>query len=180
MKVNLSASCYWWVLVVYDSPNALKRAVLWSTLSDISKSIKGDWIMAGYFNSMLYTNEKKRDCPLRDSDCENFHSFMQDCGLLDLGFKGSLFMWEWNNIVERLDKCLSNLSWRLNNSKALVFHLPKLISNHCPILLVVKQSLEGERKGKPFKFLVAWLLHEDFDFVVAKSWKEKTSIIKAI
>ena len=62
-----------------------------------------------------------------------------ELGAVDLGFTGNGFTWSrrWgkNSITERLDRGITNISWRLSFLKAIIHHLGAIKSDHCPILL---------------------------------------------
>ena len=104
-------------------------------------SVSLPWVLLGDFNDMLSDNEKLGGLPVNRTHISAFRNFMDKCGLMDLGFHSPRFMWTnkspmWqSNIKERLDRGLGNAEWTLLFPAAEVHHLPKVKSDHCPILL---------------------------------------------
>ena len=75
---------------------------------------------------------------------QQFREVIDECGFMDLGFKGSKFTWSKHfengvSIWERLDRCLVNNSWFMKFGGSRVFHLSYNSSDHVPILI----SLSG-------------------------------------
>ena len=100
---------------------------------------------------------------------------MDNYGLMDLGFQGPGFMWtnkslDWHhNIKEWLDRGLGNAEWKLLFPATEIFHLPRVKSDHCPILLNI-DPLEP-KTPKSFQFEQMWLTDSTFTTLVSDSWK---------
>ncbi|XP_075103192.1 uncharacterized protein LOC142177960 [Nicotiana tabacum] len=98
---------------------------------------------------------------------------MNTCDLFDLGFKGSIYTW-WNGraeedcIFKRLDRCMANIEFQQMFPGIEVTHLPKIGSDHCPMLL--KCDLETIVIKKSFRFLNFWTKHPTFKDVVNANW----------
>ncbi|XP_029150708.1 uncharacterized protein [Arachis hypogaea] len=60
-----------------------------------------------------------------------------------------------------------------------VRHLPKLKSDHLPILLDF-QMAEHDRGPKPFRFLALWVLHNDYKNMVERSWNNRNNLLQNI
>ena len=71
--------------------------------------------------------------------------------------------------MQRLDKALANLDWRILFHEAIVTHLDTppthTHSDHCPILLSLCPSL-SRSPPRPFRFENIWLSHPDFRNIV--------------
>lgn len=73
--------------------------------------------------------------------CEMFSNWINDCGLMDLGFIGFIFTWkgpQWvglDRVFKRLDRALCNASWRLRFEEATVSVLPRVNSDHHLLLI---------------------------------------------
>lgn len=84
-----------------------------------------------------------------------FREALLSCGLVDLGFKGNIFM--WNNghddsdfVQERLDRVCVTLEWQELFSHVEVTHIQAAHSNHVPILITTSQpNHQGRRKKFP-------------------------------
>ena len=108
---------------------------------------------------------------------------MDKCGLMNLGFQGPRFTWTnkspaWNGpIQERLDRGLGNAEWKLLFPTAEIHHLPRVKSNHCPIMLLTDPC---ERKPpKPFRFEQMWLTDPSFPSVVEQGQKASGGVPSA-
>src|SRR3954470_19652118 len=99
--------------------------------------------------------------------------------LLNLGFHGPAFTWSRGRVQARLDRVISNRSWFQKYTNNTIMHLPKVKSDHCPILLRVADRRHVITSQKPFRFLASWLLHEDFSRFVQDNWNNTCSVQKA-
>lgn len=94
-------------------------------------------------------------------------------GLKDLGFRGNTYTWANNKhgqayVAARLDRAFSNTSWLDSFVDPLITHLPKLCSDHSPLLLSHRTRLSSA--NIPFKFEAMCLSHDSFFKVVETSW----------
>ncbi|XP_019160892.1 PREDICTED: uncharacterized protein LOC109157440 [Ipomoea nil] len=110
----------------------------------------------------------------------DFALWIQNEGLIDLGFSGSKLTWVKEGSVNplkgtRLDRALCNVDWKLRFPDVTVTHLPRISSDHAPILL---QNKGGRKRSNisPFIFQAAWLTHPDFRTVVRHLWREDQSL----
>lgn len=101
-----------------------------------------------------------------------FADFVQDIGLVDLGYNGNPFTWcnkrhGMAKIKERLDRGLSNHEWLLLFPDALVHHLPTAAADHNPI----KITTDGNGSPpKPFKFESFWTRDNSSHSIIASAW----------
>lgn len=49
-----------------------------------------------------------------------------------------------------------------------VYHLPRLISDHCPVLFLSKDGMDSD-SYKPFRFQHMWCKHPDFKAFVERN-----------
>lgn len=128
---------------------------------------------------MLVADEKQGGSSRGSKPCPFFHSCLQSCELLDLGYRGPKYTWHRGTVSERLDRGLCNLNWRARFDKAVIDHLPRIKSDHRPILLSL--NLHSPHRGAaPFRFLGSWLLHRDFRPFVARTWNNSLNITQAM
>ncbi|CAN1136235.1 hypothetical protein LINPERHAP2_LOCUS9347 [Linum perenne] len=71
-------------------------------------------------------------------------------------------------LFEHLDRSLTNDTWMLRFYFTKVRHLPRLYSDHQPIL-VCFEDIIWSSVCWPFKFLTPWLKHENFGAVLQDS-----------
>ena len=113
--------------------------------------------------------------PLNKTRIAAFKNCMDKCGLMDLGFQRPRFTWTnkspaWHGLIqERLDRGLGNAEWKLLFPMAEIHHLPRVKSDHCPIMLLTDPC--ERHPSKPFRFEQMWLTDPFFPSVVEQSWK---------
>lgn len=129
---------------------------MWSNLSKMAELHSLPRLVIGYFNKILNGEDKfggRRNINL--TRAIEFKRCIDSCDLMDLGFYGPKFTWSnlrqvFDLILERLDRCFANPSWRLLYLEASVTHLPRVFPDHCPNLIELVKS--RTTRNKPFKF----------------------------
>lgn len=123
--------------------------------------------MGGDFNEIKNVEERK-GCSRKDRGMRDFNNFMSKLEVSDLPMLGRQFTWSnsqdgarWS----RLDRFMFNPEW-LVKFKFKLSGLPRVISDHCPVLLLEDEIDWGPR---PFKFINAWILHPLFLPLVKKT-----------
>ncbi|CAN1186890.1 hypothetical protein LINPERHAP2_LOCUS38390 [Linum perenne] len=101
------------------------------------------------------------------------------CGLVDLPFFRPRFTWSRNNVYSRLDRALVNSAWLQSCPDSSVVDLHKLKSDHRPILLRPCFQVYSPNV-KLFRFIVAWLSHVSFNFVLSNKWNTSSGLPKAL
>ncbi|XP_057444746.1 uncharacterized protein LOC130736989 [Lotus japonicus] len=160
------------VTFVYGSPNCTVRDILWRELRRLASQISGPWLVAGDFNSYLSASNKLGGGPPNLSSMNKFRDCLDACSLSDLEFKGPPFTWEGRGVKERIDWALSNDNWLLSFPEATILHLPRLKSDHKPILIKLGGG-QRDASQRPFRFLAAWLTHADFPRLVEEACPAK-------
>ncbi|GMI80935.1 hypothetical protein like AT1G43760 [Hibiscus trionum] len=92
-----------------------------------------------------------------------------------MGFHGPFYTWERGDLKQRLDRCVCNEEWLAEYPTSGVFHLPKLESDHCPVLLT-SGGENGSRVSRPFRYLTSWAEHPDFHRLVTEVWREERNV----
>ncbi|KAL4347073.1 hypothetical protein GQ457_17G019390 [Hibiscus cannabinus] len=132
---------------VYASPNRQQRAKLWSQLLILQPEANTPWVLG----------------------------FIEDAGLIDMGFSGPQFTWKRGDLSQRLDRCLCNSRWYSEFVQSEVIHLQRLGSDHRPILLDTGMD-SNQRKSSLFRYISAWNDHPDFINMLKDSWNDSRSI----
>ncbi|KAL5760949.1 hypothetical protein ACOSQ2_019787 [Xanthoceras sorbifolium] len=128
----------WVTTVVYANPSCGIRKNLWQYLNLIRGCFVGPWVVLGDFNEITHLAEKKggRAC---FSDT-GFRDWINVNCLVDLGFVGQKFTWMTKRGVNddiwcRLNRAVCSIDWRMMFPEGFVRHLPRINSDHCPIVL---------------------------------------------
>ena len=90
---------------------------------------------------------------------KEFREVLDECGLMDLGFRGEKYTWKGKRsrglVLERLDRAVANNNWFSSNPGTQVQHLHSHTSDHKPI--IVKPNGILHLPNRPFKFEKMWL-----------------------
>ena len=125
-------------------------------LNQNSLLLKDPWLIAGDFNIVVDAEETTNPRYLNQKRCSSFIHWIPKHGLIDLGYSGPKFTWTRGISSEifkgaRLDYELSNTDWRIHFPQAEVIILPKVNSNHSPMLIILSRP-QIPYLGKQFKF----------------------------
>ncbi|XP_061348098.1 uncharacterized protein LOC133293538 [Gastrolobium bilobum] len=138
---------------IYASPSQNVRNNLWEDLRKLSETMNRLWLLGGDFNEIAYTHEKIGGVPANLTKCANFSSVLEDYQVTDLGCDGPLFTWKgpkWTNlrrIFKRLDRVVANLEWRMMFDDARVSSLPRILSDHNPLLIKLFENSDKKVFG---------------------------------
>ena len=158
------------ITAIYASPVPTVRKQLWINLNRLALGMGDPWLIGGDFNAFIHASEKMGGSSRRQGTCSLFSEWINNNSLYDLGFKGTKFTWSRGSVAERLDRTISNGLWLNKFQEASTWHLPRIHSDHCPLLVHFGNS-SGAREGKSlFRFQVAWLLNYGFNKLVREEW----------
>ncbi|KAH9696901.1 reverse transcriptase domain-containing protein [Citrus sinensis] len=157
LKISAHNVTQAWVTAVYASPNSSRRHELWQELNCIARSMHDPWLVGGDFNSILYAEEKRGGSQLGTGICPLFNSWFHANKMVDLPFSGPWFTWVRGSLSKRLDHVLSNKDWILKFDNYSVTNLPRVDSDHRPVLVRFERNGRGMGSIKPFRFLAAWM-----------------------
>lgn len=99
-----------------------------------------------------------------------FKKWIDRAAVIDMGFQGPMFTWTNNTVKERLDRCICNDDWRLLFPEAKVFHLARMSSDHCPLLIKLFPHAQVSRTNPPFRFHSMWMQHEIYNDLISTTW----------
>ena len=91
-----------------------------------------------------------------------FDGCVSECELIDPLQRNAFVTWSNMQdfpIGKRLDRFLYSKEWELRFPQSLKEALPRLTSDHCPIVIDTNPFKRGPT---PFRFENMWLLHLDF------------------
>uniref|UniRef100_A0A2N9G0U3 Reverse transcriptase domain-containing protein n=1 Tax=Fagus sylvatica TaxID=28930 RepID=A0A2N9G0U3_FAGSY len=131
------------------------------------------------FNYVVEESEKEGGNRGSTSTLNFLKELLFELEAIDLGFSGNLFRW-WNKrwgrgaIRERLDREISNPSWRLAFPKASVFHLGAINSDHAR-LLVDTNPADDFYPRLNLRFVAMWVRDPRCGGVIKEAWKSKVT-----
>ncbi|XP_019455197.1 PREDICTED: uncharacterized protein LOC109356329 [Lupinus angustifolius] len=161
--------------VVYAHNLYMQRRTLWKDIIDTMSSNSGPWSYIGDFNVVLGSHECRGLRLPSKITSEDFQNFTEDADLIHLNTRGVDFTWtnkrRGASLTEkRLDRVLCNEDWISSWNQVLCCTLPRISSDHNPILFC---SLDSDaRRSSYFRFLKMWTSHPDCIRVIADAWKE--------
>lgn len=124
----------------------------------LSSFVNGLWCCVGDFNAFLHASEKLSAHPPLVKQMEDFGAALEDCQLIDLGFRGYKFTWNNKrpstaNTRERLDRAVANKEWLDMFSASTVLHKFSHASDHMPLILQTGMDNSfHSRIARGFKF----------------------------
>ncbi|XP_028066189.1 uncharacterized protein LOC114269125 [Camellia sinensis] len=163
------------ILINIYAPNeARARKILWDELLSLRVSFDLPWCIGGDFNEIIRIGERK-GCLTISASMKQLSDMVANLELRDLPLQGRSFTWSNNQEADRwsrLDRFLLHSQW-LDRFDFKQWGLQRLLSDHCPILLMVDNRDWGP---KPFRFLNAWTSHPKFLNVVKRAWNQSVHL----
>ncbi|KAF5464386.1 hypothetical protein F2P56_014464 [Juglans regia] len=177
LQDNTTADDSWFFTGVYGQPDPSRRHETWNLLRSLKVPSDKGWLLMGDFNEVLSPNEKCGGRIRTDKQIQAFSEVIDDCELLDLGFKGNPFTWcnkrePAQCISERLDRCLANLKWKALFKMASVSHGSVAYSDHVPIKLQLQVNRMPRKGKKLFRFEAMWVEEKSCKTIIEKAWGE--------
>ncbi|KAJ8431281.1 hypothetical protein Cgig2_007614 [Carnegiea gigantea] len=172
----------WFLTIVYGNPHVQVRERLWTELHQFSAQCSIPWLVARDFNETTSMEERNHGGSDTLRRCTKFKFWIENTGLIDLGFSGPKFTWSRGRCWEtrkcaRLDRALCKREWRTRFQEGAVRHLIQSHSDHNPLLISTLGFTSQSRGKKPFRFQGAWMTHQDFDQVIRANWQTQVPII---
>jgi endonuclease/exonuclease/phosphatase family metal-dependent hydrolase len=110
------------------------------------------WLCVGDFNEVLAVEEQFGTNEREEWQVQAFQETVNDCRLTDLGFHGLLYTWDnrqtgSRNVKARLDRALGDEAFLNRLGESEVYHIPLVESDHCGLLVEVRERVAGGRLG---------------------------------
>ncbi|CAN1182365.1 hypothetical protein LINPERHAP2_LOCUS35925 [Linum perenne] len=102
-----------------------------------------------------------------------FVHYIEDYGFLDLGFICPRYTWFRVSFQECLDRGLASISWKSTFPEATIHHLPRLRSDHRPILVNFFGLTAPCKLKRPFRFIILGMANPDFPCLLSSMWKSE-------
>jgi exonuclease III len=173
MFQNVEDQFVWALGGVYGPNLDVERRILWEELAGVMSLWEIPWVIGGDFNIVRFPSE--RSCGSNYSTAMmEFSDFIAEQGLVDIPLVGGQFTWSNNQedeIWSRIDRFLISPSWEDHYPDVMQKRLPRVCSDHFPLLLECGDSRGGK---KYFKFENMWLKYEGFVDKVKSWWDSYT------
>uniref|UniRef100_A0A2N9J257 Reverse transcriptase domain-containing protein n=1 Tax=Fagus sylvatica TaxID=28930 RepID=A0A2N9J257_FAGSY len=134
---------------------------MWEELAGVVTWWGVPWVVGGDFNAIRFPSERLGASHFTSS-MHAFSDFISSCRLRDLPLEGGLFTWSnnrENEAMSRIDRFLFSEDWDGFFPMILQKRLPRILSDHFPIILECGDFSRGRR---PFRFENMWLKAEGF------------------
>lgn len=174
-----SGNTSWFLTAIYASPNYASRRDDWTNIQLLSEKVTGAWMILGDWNQIIGADEVRGGL-FYLSRVEELMDVFHSCGLSTVNTQGGKFTWsrprgDASRIYKRLDRAVSNLDWISIFTNSYLRILPRIGSDHCPILLHC--GTPPARALPPFRWEASWALIPDYDKVVTDAWTRQASSI---
>ena len=127
------------------------------------------WCLGGDFNAVRFP-EEGRNAPRLTAEMRRFSEVIGELGLRDFPLSRGPFTWIGglnSQAASRLDRFLISDQWEDHFSTITQSALPRLVSDHNPIVLEVGGFSSGK---SPFRFENMWLKIDGFKDLVRSWW----------
>jgi exonuclease III len=171
----------WRLTGFYGNPDWTKRYESWTLLRHLKLYEPDAWLCIGDFNEIIDQNEKWGGVFRSENQMMQFRLALKECGLSDLGFRGSKFTWtnrrhDGDLIKERLDRAVANEAWCRLQTMREVQVLAGFKSDHLPLCVQLGDGDTSRRvMKKKFKIEASWMHDDDYLGVVHDAWTEVDS-----
>jgi hypothetical protein len=125
----------WHFTFFYGAPETHLRVNSWNLLRILNRQFSLPWCCTGDFNEIVRSSEKSGFRGRSESQMQGFRDVIDECGFIELGFRGLPFTW-CNNRRDaattwlRLDRYMATNDWIMQFSSAVVYHIESIISDH--------------------------------------------------
>ncbi|XP_042980093.1 uncharacterized protein LOC122310274 [Carya illinoinensis] len=168
----------WCFTGFYGHPESGKRRLSWDLLRQLKPTNDGAWCVGGDFYEILWHNEKVGGKRRAETQINLFREAIEDCGLVDVGYRGNGFTWSNKHshqsfTKERLDRFVVNNEWKSIFKEVEVMAQTGRCSDHLPIVISTIDEGNGRRRGFfQFRFEACWLQQEECEHVVKEGWRK--------
>ena len=111
--------------------------ILWEELSQVRVRWPMAWCLVGDFIIIKYPSERL-GCKSFNAAMFAFLNFIESNSLVDLSLEGASFTWFRDSGIpsmSRIDRALVSLDWEEHFENVSQRVLPRVILDHCPLLL---------------------------------------------
>jgi endonuclease/exonuclease/phosphatase family metal-dependent hydrolase len=108
--------------------------VLWNEMVGLMSWWDRPWCFRGDFNVVRFSSERSGAGGF-SAAMEDFSEFIHGQSLVDIHLHGGQFTWSNNRVWSKIDRFLLSLEWEEHYPDVSQRRLPRLLSDHFPLLL---------------------------------------------
>jgi exonuclease III len=145
----------WWATCVYGPQGNEDKIQFIQELRDFRAQCHGPWMLAGDFNLICRAEDKDNSNYNRDM-MGRFRRMIDDLVLKEVPLHGRNFTWsnqQASPTLVKLDRVLVTVEWEELYPNVLLQSAASHDSDHCPLLLGLKDNRAGKRR---FHFEAFW------------------------
>lgn len=114
--INKNLGKAWRFTDFYGNPETHRRNESWDLLHQLHSRNSLPWLCANDFNEIVKQSKKSRARLRPQNQMQMFRDVLDECELMDLGFKGLPFTWSKHyrdgfSVWERLDRGIASHDW---------------------------------------------------------------------
>ncbi|XP_019425135.1 PREDICTED: uncharacterized protein LOC109334017 [Lupinus angustifolius] len=160
---------------VYAHSHYIQRRALWKDIISLMRQHVGAWNCIGDFNVVRGAYECRGSRLPCSNISKEFISFSEEGNLVHLETRGAEFTWSNKRrgsalTEKRLDRSMCNDDWLSTWNSVSCCTLPKISSDHHPLLLTCCLSIS--KRTSSFRFLKMWMNHPDCSRVIEEAWND--------
>ena len=165
----------WKFTKFYEHPDLTKRDEAWNLFKFLSKLTPNLWFCIGDFNETMSPSKKWGGKGRPNQQMRQFQANLEQCELLDLGYKGPKFTWtncrEGNEFIkERIDRGTANIGWCDMYLDVEVVVETSSTSDHVVLEVWLNGRLKRTAKSRGFQFEAQWALEQGFNEEITRAW----------
>jgi hypothetical protein len=169
----------WRFTFFYGAPETHLRENSWNLLRTLKNQHNLPWCCVGDFNEIVRNSEKCGRRHQSERQMQGFRSVIDECGFIDLGFRGFPFTWCNNRRGSattwlRLDRFMATNEWVLRFHTAVVHHLDSVVSDHKPIWLAPHLTNGQQPRRRLFRFEDIWRDDPTCEPIITMAWVPRT------
>jgi hypothetical protein len=173
--VHSGTSDAWRLTFVYGALETHRRIETWNLIRRLSQQHHLPWCCIGDFNEIVLSSEMQGRRPRPERQMKDFREVLDECGMMDLGYRGSPFTWcnnrdPPNTTWVRLDRGVASLSWLHKFQNARLEHLNVTNSDHKCLHLELEPCNQPQYLRKPFRFEEIWTTDAGCEDTIQAEW----------
>jgi hypothetical protein len=171
IRLQAEGEQVWWFSGIYGPHQEADKAAFLNELREVRSLCRGPWMLAGDFN-MIYSVEDKNNDNVNRAMMGRFRPLVNDLELKEIPLIGRRYTWSNERespTLVKLDRVLCTGDWEDICPECLLHSHASEISDHCPLLLGLKDGMKSKRR---FHLESFWSKLPGFMDTVYISWSQ--------